>query len=94
MLEELSQAQSTTKRLEATEADAKMQPVKNGVKFLIKNKMKAQRQMFWNDHIGNNQFRLRIQDNNANNQRAWFVFDSRTKTIRPALKLDYVIANQ
>jgi hypothetical protein len=84
MLDEMSAAQIAENRLEATEADAKVTPVKNGVKFILKSAMKGHRQIFWNEHLGNGEYKLRIQNANSNNQRAWFVIDSRTKTIRPA----------
>jgi len=81
-------------KTEVTEVDAKIQPLKNGVKFLIKSKMSGEKALYWNEPIGNDQFRLRIQNSNAHNQRAWFMFDSRTATIRSALKTSYVISNQ
>jgi hypothetical protein len=93
-LDEMSAAQIAENKLEATEADAKVQPVKNGVKFILKSAMKSRRQIFWNEHLGNNEYKLRIQNANPNNQRAWFVVDSRTRTIRPSEKPDYVISNR
>lgn len=68
--------------------------MKNGVKFILKSAMKGRREIFWNEHLGNNEYKLRIQNSNANNQRAWFVIDSRTKTIRPSEKPDYTISNR
>ena len=66
------------------EADVRIQPVANGVKFLLKSKMGGNRQLFWNDKMGSGQYRLRIQDANPNNKRAWWIFDARTRTMRSA----------
>jgi hypothetical protein len=76
------------------ETDARIQPVKNGVKFLLKSKMAGNRQLFWNDQIGSGQYRLRIQNANPNNKRAWWIFDSRTKTMRSATHRNLVISNE
>jgi len=69
-------------------------PLGDGVKFQIKSRMPSNRALFWHEHIGSNQFRLRIRDNNPENNKQWFTFDSRTKTIRAWAKRSYVIANQ
>ena len=73
---------SEAKRIEVQEAETRIQPVANGVRFLLKSKMNGARQLFMNEKMGHGQLRVRIQNANPNNKRAWWVFDSRTKTIR------------
>jgi hypothetical protein len=69
-------------------------PLRNGVKFQIRSRMSSHRSLFWHEHIGGNQFRLRIRDHDPENNRQWFVFDSRTNTIRALARRNYAIANQ
>jgi len=70
------------------------QPLRDGVKFQIRSRMAQRRALFWHEHIGGHQFRLRIRDNNPENIRQWFVFDSRTRTIRAWGRRSHVISNQ
>lgn len=56
--------------------------------------MAGNKQVFWNEHIGGGQYRLRIQNSNANNKRAWWIFDTRTSTMRAAIKRNLVVSNQ
>jgi len=70
------------------------QPLGDGVKFQIKSQMKTNRALFWKEHIGGNQFRLRIRDNNPENNRQWFVFNRRTRTIRAYARRSHAISNQ
>ena len=69
-------------------------PLADGVKFQIKSRMPGNRALFWREHIGSNQYRLRIRDNNPENNRQWWTFDDRTKTIRAWARRNYVIANR
>ena len=69
-------------------------PIKDGVRFQIKTRMATNRAIFWREDIGGQQFRLRIRDNNPKDMKQFWVFDSRTKTIRAFLKRTHVIANQ
>lgn len=69
------------------------QPLKDGVKFQIRSRMATNRALFWSEHIGGNQFRLRIRNNLPGEGRQWFVFDKRTRTIRASEKRKFVIAN-
>jgi hypothetical protein len=69
-------------------------PLKSGLKFQIKSRMKNNRALFWNEHIGGDQWRLRIRNNNPENMKQWFTFDARTKTIRAWLKRNYALSNQ
>lgn len=69
-------------------------PLASGVKFQIKSRMPTNRALFWHEHIGSNQYRLRIRDNNPENNKQWWTFDDRTKTIRAWARRNFVIANQ
>lgn len=70
------------------------QPLADGVKFQIKSQMKENRALFYSESIGQGQFRLRIQDNNPEDNRQWFVFNRRTRTIRSDKNRKLVLANQ
>jgi len=69
-------------------------PLANGVKFQIRSRMKGNKALFWKEHIGGGQYRLRIQAHDPENKRQWWFFDSRTRTVRPLLRRDYALANQ
>ena len=69
-------------------------PLADNVKFQIRSKMQGGKALFWSENIGDDQFRLRIQGHDPENEKQWWTFDSRTKTIRPLLKKDFVLANQ
>lgn len=56
--------------------------------------MRGNKALFWLEGIGSYQYRLRIRKNIPGDKRQWFVFDRRTKTVRPMLKRNYVVANQ
>jgi hypothetical protein len=56
--------------------------------------MTGGRALFWSEHIGGNQFRLRIRNNNPADSKQWFVFDSRTHTIRAWSDRNKAISNQ
>jgi hypothetical protein len=56
--------------------------------------MNHKRALFWHEHIGGNQFRLRIRDMDPHCQRQWWFFDSRTRTIRAASRGNFVLSNQ
>jgi hypothetical protein len=69
-------------------------PIKDGVKFQIKSRMSTNKALFWHEHIGGNQFRLRIRFTNPADSKQWWSFDTRTRTIRAYGKKNYVLANQ
>jgi len=69
-------------------------PKKDDEKFQFKTQMASKRALFWYDHIGSNQYRLRIRDNASYDLRQWWVFDSRTHTIRAFSDRNMVISNQ
>jgi len=69
-------------------------PLKNGRKFQIKTRMQYNRAVYWAEHIGSYQYRLRIRNTNAGDNKQWFVFDSRTNTIRAWADRRKVISNQ
>jgi hypothetical protein len=52
------------------------------------------RPLFWDENIGGQQFRLRIRDDQWKNNRQWFVFDKRTRTIRAFSDKNLAISNQ
>ena len=69
-------------------------PLSDGVKFQIRSRMHGNKALFWHEHIGGYQYRLRIQAHDPVNKRQWWIFNSRTRTIRPILRRNYVLANQ
>jgi hypothetical protein len=70
------------------------QPLRDGVKFQIKNTGNRRMALHWKEHIGGHQFRLRIWHNNAGDNRQWFVFDRRTRSIRAWSDRRKAISNQ
>lgn len=68
-------------------------PLADGVKFQIRSKMEGNKALFWSEHIGGEKYRLRIQAHDPENEKQWWFFDSRTHTVRPLLKKDFVLAN-
>jgi len=70
------------------------QPLGDNVRFQIKSQMKYHRALFYKEHIGGQQYRLRIRDNNPENVKQWWIFNRRTRTIRAANNRNMVIANQ
>lgn len=69
-------------------------PLRDGEKFQIKTQMKSKRAVKWDDAYGSAQFRLRIYDTNPYDERQWFTFDWRTKTIRTAANAKFVVSIQ
>lgn len=70
------------------------QVYKDGVQFQIKSKMSTFRAAYWAEQIGGNQFRLRIRNNKHKDNRQWWIFDMRTRTIRASARRSYAISNQ
>lgn len=56
--------------------------------------MAGNRALTYAEHIGGGQYRLRIQNNQPRKAEQWWIFDSRTQTIRPKNRGNYVLANQ
>jgi len=69
-------------------------PLRDGIKFQIKSRMTGNRALFWKNHIGGNQYRTYIQDNNPMDNRQWFTFDWRTKTIRAYARRGYALSGR
>lgn len=69
-------------------------PLADGVKFQIKSRMAGNRPLYYREHIGGNQFRVRIRDNDPLNQRQWWIFDSRTKTVRAYTKRTHALSRR
>lgn len=57
-------------------------PVRDGIRMQIKSRMGGNRALFYERNIGRGQFMLRIRNNTPRDNRQWFVFDSRTRSIR------------
>ena len=57
-------------------------PLGNSKRFQIRSLMKDRRSLYVAEHIGHHQYRLRIQNFNPYDNKQWFVFDWRTKSIR------------
>lgn len=69
-------------------------PLQDGVRFQIKTVLKSRRALTIAEHIGSNQYRLRIQNNDPYDLKQWWVFDWRTKTIRSASNRNRAISIQ
>jgi len=70
------------------------QPLKDGQRFQVKSKMAGFRALFWNEHIGGGQYRLRIRNDQCKNNKQWFIFDRRSRTIRAWSSRTLAISNQ
>jgi hypothetical protein len=57
-------------------------PLRDGVRFQIKSQMKGNRAVFYSEHIGAHNYRLRIRNNYPEDIKQWWVFDWRTRSIR------------
>jgi hypothetical protein len=68
-------------------------PVKDGVKFMLRSRMPGGKMIIYHSHVGRGQYVLRIANFNTNDKRAYWVFDSRTRTIRVASHRGLVISN-
>jgi hypothetical protein len=69
-------------------------PLADGVKFQLRSKMANGKAVSWHEHIGGNQYRLRLQNHASFSDNQWFVFDQRTQSIRAFSKRIYAISNQ
>jgi hypothetical protein len=56
--------------------------------------MSGNRSLYWRNHIGGNQYRTYIQDNNPEDKRQWWTFDSRTKSIRAWIKRGHALSGR
>jgi hypothetical protein len=70
------------------------QPLKDGVKFQLKSKMATFRALFWAEHIGGQQYRLRIRNDLPKDNKQWYTFDRRSRTIRAWSSRNMAISNQ
>jgi len=69
-------------------------PVSSGTKFRIRSQMQYHRAITFAEHIGSNQYRLRIHDTDVQDINQWWVYDARTHTIRSHEQRTLAIANQ
>ena len=69
-------------------------PLRDGKRFQIKTIMKSKRALYYAEHIGSHQYRLRIQNSNPYDVKQWFTFDWRTRTIRPSSNKNFAVSVQ
>jgi len=69
-------------------------PVADNVRFQIRSQMAGGRGLTWWTHIGGEQYDLRILDHNPAEAQAWWVIDSRTRSVRADTKRDFAISTQ
>jgi len=55
--------------------------------------MNSKRVLFYNEHIGGRQYRLRIRSPKGD-RREWWVYDAKTQSIRLAADKKFAISNQ
>lgn len=67
-------------------------PLVDGAEFQIKSKMEGNKALFYLDNYGANEFLVRIRANDPEDRAQWWVFDSRTHTIRTAKDRKYVLS--
>jgi hypothetical protein len=70
------------------------QPIKDGVRFQIKSRMAHFRALFWDNQISSGQFQLRIRNDQSKDNKQWFIFDKRTRTIRAFSDKKLAISNR
>jgi len=70
------------------------QPLASGVRFQIKSKMTGNRALYYAEHVGSYQYRLRSQDNNPSDKKQWFTFDKRTQSIRAFYRREFCLGNK
>lgn len=66
----------------------------DNVKFQIRSQMAGGKGVVYHEHIGGNQYLLRIINYEKFEEKAYWVFDSRTRTIRADTKRTYAISNR
>jgi len=81
-------------KIDTTEWKWTEYPLPDGVEFQLRTRMKSHRALFWYEHIGSDQYRLRIRDHAPWDNNQWWVFDTRTHTIRPSSDRTKVLSNQ
>ena len=69
-------------------------PLRSGLGFQIRSRMRYNRALFWHEHMGSGQYRLRIRNTNPGDNKQWFVFDWRTRSIRTRANRNLVISIQ
>jgi len=70
------------------------QPLADGRKFQIRSKMSGARAIEVREHIGAYQYRLRMRTYFPANDKQWFFFDRRSRTIRSQWRKNYAISNR
>lgn len=67
-------------------------PIADKKKFQIKTRQSGSRPIAYYEDIGQQQYQLRLQNNNPLDNKQWWFFDSRTNTIRSWDKHDFILA--
>jgi hypothetical protein len=76
-------------------AQFRKQPFSNGIKFQIRSRMAGNRALYHHyQHIGSHQYRALIRASLPGEDRQWWIFDSRTRSIRAHTRRNYAISNQ
>jgi len=70
------------------------QPLPDRRRFQIRTKLSGGRAVEVREHIGGHQYRLRIKTYFPANDKQWFTFDRRSRTIRSWWRKNYAISNQ
>jgi len=68
------------------------QPLVDGAKFQIKSRMEGNKALFYSDNYGENEYLCRVRANDPEDITQWWVFDSRTHTIRTAKDHNFVLS--
>ena len=72
---------------------AKASGIKQNTKFQIVTKLAGNKVLFYNEHIGGGQYRLRIRAPKGD-RREWWIYDFGTRSIRLAADKKFAISNQ
>lgn len=69
-------------------------PIRDGLRFVVRTKKAAVRNLAlsWNENVGHGQFRLGVKPFNAKDPRVFWVFDSRTRTMRCWSHRNFVVS--
>lgn len=80
--------------LKIVEVQEHKQPLHDGSKFLLRSRIKGGKLVYYANEISKKQYQLKARSLTRNLNKAYWVFDSRTNTIRAANKRSFAISNQ
>jgi hypothetical protein len=63
-------------------------------RFMIRTHMRGNRVLYWNEHIGHGDYRLRIRTARNDVGREWWIYHPQTQTIRLYSSRSYAISNK